>query len=64
MLYVLIGLLVMLSLLVAPAIIRFQRLQGAPIRKRRELVVMRGVLGALSLCLLIVAASVLIQVLR
>ena len=63
-LYVLLGLLVVLSLLVAPAIMRFQQLQREPISRRREILVMRAALGALSLCLLVVAASLLIQVLR
>lgn len=62
--HVLLGSLVVLSLLVAPAIMRLQHLQREPISRRREILVTRGALGALSLCLLVAAASVLIQVLR
>jgi len=62
-LHVLLGSLVVLSLLVAPAIARLQHLQRDPVSRRREILVMRGALGALSLGLLMAAASVLIQVL-
>jgi hypothetical protein len=55
---------VVLCLFVAPATSRLRRLQREPVTMRRELIVMRWVLGVLSLCLLIDSAFLVMRLVR